>query len=236
MPKLVQNNSICSNCAIFPICFTVGLDQEELKKIDAVVISRMTFHKGDMLFDVGDKFSGIYVVRSGSFKVFTVLSNGEERIIEFCISGELLGFDAAEQQKHIYSSIALETSSVCKVSLEKLFQLATQIKSLQTQLFRLMSRELAQLSTINLNSTAEQKLVQFILNLSERLHRRGLLTTQIHLSMSREDISSYLGLASETISRLLKKLQQRNLIKVQNRNIELLDIPTLQKLEQGCVL
>ncbi len=233
MPELMQKKSICNNCAIFPICFTVGLNQEELKKIDNIIVSRMTFHKGDMLFSMGDKFSGIYVVRSGSFKVFTTLPGGEERIIEFCVSGELLGFDATEQQKHLYYSIALETSSVCKVSLEKLFQLAIEIETLQTQLFKLMSRELAQLSAINLNSSAEQKLVQFILNLSERMQRRGLSATQIRLSMSREDISSYLGLASATISRLFKKLQQKRLINVQNRNIELLNIRALKRLEQG---
>ena len=56
---------------------------------------------------------------SGSFKVFTMLSN-TERIIEFCISGELLGFDAASSKTFVFL-YSFRNKSVCKVSLEKLF-------------------------------------------------------------------------------------------------------------------
>ena len=48
--------------------------------------------------------------------------------------------------------------------------------------------------------------------------------------MSRADIGSYLGLAVETVSRLLKKLQDQGLIEVNHRQIKLLDIDRLREM------
>ncbi len=225
-------SSSCRTCAIFPICFTIGLNEKELKQVDAAIEARQTFHKGDILFQPGDEFNGIYVLRVGSVKLYELTTGGEQRVCAFHMPGELFGFDAANTQQHIYYCTALETSSICKISLDKLFTLASKIEPLQKQLFRLMSRELGQVPLINLNTSAQQRLCKFLLTLAKNAKRRGLVENKIHLSMTREDIGLHLGLAAETISRLLKELQQQNVITLSNRDITLCDIKKLQKLEQ----
>ncbi len=232
----INSKSIeCHNCAIFPVCFTTVLSEQELRQMDKVIDSRKVVHEDERLFNAGDTFTGVYVIRSGSFKVFSLTKAGDERIVAFYFPGEIMGFDAAETHQHVYYCQALETSSVCKVSLQRLFELAMNIKSLQQQLFKLLSHEAAKGPFININATAEQRLSKFLLYFSQQLQRRGLAHTKIKLTMSRGDIGNYLGLAMETISRLLKKLEVRGVIKVKYRNIELLDIPALQQVEQGIV-
>jgi len=75
---------------------------------------------------------------------------------------------------------------------------------------------------------AEERLVAFLLNLSQRFAARGLSSTKFTLRMSRQEIGSYLGLKIETISRTFSLLQQRGLIKIHIKSIEILDLAGLQ--------
>jgi CRP/FNR family transcriptional regulator len=222
----------CANCALQPLCITLGLNDTDWGHLETLITNSKTLHKGQTLFNAGEHYTGIYIVRSGSFKLIETTQLGEERIMMFHFPGELFGFDAINQQHH-YNCIALETSSVCQLSLEKLFELAIDLKPLQRQLFSLMSREVSYVPLINMNATAEQRVIKFLLSLSERSKRRGLSANHVHLSMSREELGEYLGLAPETITRILKKLHDKQLLRVELRNIELDNIEQLMAIEQG---
>ena len=80
---------------------------------------------------------------------------------------------------------------------------------------------------------AEQRLAAFLLNLSQRYAARGLSPTRFQLRMSRQEIGSYLGLKLETISRTFSLLQQRGLIHIHIKSIEILDMEGLQTCLAG---
>ncbi len=48
--------------------------------------------------------------------------------------------------------------------------------------------------------------------------------------MSREEIADYLGLAPETVIRILKKLGSRGLVSIRTRQVEILAPPALERL------
>jgi CRP/FNR family transcriptional regulator len=56
---------------------------------------------------------------------------------------------------------------------------------------------------------------------------------ELDLPMSREDISNYLGIATETLCRLFTKFRRRRLIDVDRRHICLLDPLRLDLIAQG---
>jgi CRP/FNR family transcriptional regulator len=70
----------------------------------------------------------------------------------------------------------------------------------------------------------------FLLDLAERYRRRGYSSTQYVLRMTGEEIGSYLGLKLETVSRLFSKLQNEGIVRVQGRNVALLDPGALRQL------
>lgn len=230
-----NQDTACQQCGIFPICFSINLNQDELQQIDEIVETQKILQKNDVLFKQSDPFAGIFILRSGTIKVVEVTEKGIERIIAFYFPGDIFGFDAAEGREHLYTAIALETVSVCELSPKKLFELASKLPVLQYHLFKLMSRELSHQTQINLNTTAEQRLCKFLLNMSENLKRRHLISDKLHLSMSREEIGEYLGLAAETVSRLFKRLEEDKVIEVNHRDITILDRHALKKHEQGSV-
>ena len=83
------------------------------------------------------------------------------------------------------------------------------------------------------NMRAEQRFAVFLVNLSARYAARGYAANSFQLRMSREEIGNYLGLTIESISRMLSRLKKQGLLRVANREIELLDLTRLRALAAG---
>ncbi len=211
---------------------SVVLSADDDANIDGLVKTHRVLHKGDYLFKAGDRFKNIYAIRSGSFKSFIIDADGGERINGFYLLGELLGFAAIAEQNYHYSSIALETASVCEIPFDDLFELATNLPNLQRQILNLMSQRLAPNQPRLLSSSAEQRFATFLLTISSRMKRCGLSAKTFKLSMSRQDIANYLGLAAETVSRLFSRLQQDGIITIERHQLCLTNIEALTALGQ----
>jgi CRP/FNR family transcriptional regulator len=48
--------------------------------------------------------------------------------------------------------------------------------------------------------------------------------------MSRVDIGNYLGLTVETVSRVFSRMQKMDMLKVDNKEIEILDLDSLRRM------
>jgi CRP/FNR family transcriptional regulator len=83
--------------------------------------------------------------------------------------------------------------------------------------------------------TAEERLASFLLSLSARFRQRGLSATEFNLPMSRQDIGNYLGLAIETVSRLFAHFQEQGLLRVNRKQITILELGQLKDMVEGCV-
>jgi CRP/FNR family transcriptional regulator len=100
-------------------------------------------------------------------------------------------------------------------------------------MFRLMSREISNESNMLIllgKRNADERLATFLLSLSHRYKQRGFSPSEFNLSMSRNEIGNYLGLAVETVSRLFTRFQDEGILKVERKHIELLDIEALQNI------
>ena len=85
--------------------------------------------------------------------------------------------------------------------------------------------------------TAQERLAAFLLDLTRRLHARGLSGYSVLLRMSRQEIGSDLGVTLETVSRTFSKLQAAGLLFVSQRQILIADAPGLRRLlEDGTAL
>jgi CRP/FNR family transcriptional regulator len=69
--------------------------------------------------------------------------------------------------------------------------------------------------------------------LSRRFAARGFSAKRFRLSMTRTDIANYLRLASETVSRVLSRFQDDGLLRVERRDIELLQPAQLGALARS---
>jgi len=195
------------------------------------VASLLIYERHSFLYLLGDKFSSIYVLRSGSAKSCVNTESGHEQISNFHFPGDVLGLEGFDNMLHSTSLQFLETSSVCRISLKNVHHAMDESRYFRQQLLVLMSRLIRdeQLFLMSLHQyDSKQRLIKFLLDLSKKMKRGGLSPSEFNLSMSRIDIANFLGLAIETISRLLTKMHAQGLIKVQNRNITLCNVDSLK--------
>ena len=223
----------CSNCRLSTICLPLALQNDDIEELEQIVQRGKPLQKGAHLFREHDGFKSVYAVRSGTLKAYRTTDDGREQVTGFFFPGEILGMDGISEDTHASSAKALETSAVCEIPFNSLELLSTKMPSLQRHFFQLMSREITtdqQLITLLSKSTAEERVAALLLSISARNARRKLSAVQFRLSMSRMDIANYLGLTVETVSRVFGRLQNMELLLVENKEIHILDIAGLKQI------
>jgi len=222
----------CKDCNLYQLCLPLGLENDDLERLDSIIKRRRPVNRHTFLYQSGDIMKSIFAVRSGSFKSYTLTDDGTEQITGFSLPGELIGLDAISSGQHISTAKALEMSHVCEIPFEKLEELSNAIPGLQRQLLRIMSKEIAhdQSAILLSKKSAEERLACFIISLVNRYEARGFSAKEINLTMSRVEIASYLGLAVETVSRVFSRFQQDGLMSVNRRSIEINDIDKVHTL------
>jgi CRP/FNR family transcriptional regulator len=228
------NQVSCNNCGLDNICLPRGLSHEEVESISQIVKAKKTLQRGEFIYHEGDNFRGILAIKSGSAKLVGADQHGNEHILNILLPGELLGFDGLSTDKHSCAAIALETTSFCLLPADSMDDLFHNIPTLTRELFRHSGEKMLEGKNqlILSKRPAEERLAYFLISLSERLKRRGFSASEFKLSLSRQEIGNHLGLALETVSRLLKKFQEDELIVVQNRFITITNLTALKQLLQ----
>lgn len=215
----------CHNCSISQLCIPFTLNEQELDQLDDIIERKKPIHKGDELYKAGEPLKALYAVRSGTIKSYTITEQGEEQITGFHLAGDLVGFDAINTDEHQSFAEALETSMVCEIPYETLDMLSGKMPKLRQQMMRLMSNEIVSDQNMLLllsKKSAEERLAFFIYNLAQRFGERGFSSKEFRLSMTRGDIGNFLGLTVETISRLLGRFQNAEIIEVKGKYITVL--------------
>jgi CRP/FNR family transcriptional regulator len=219
----------CHDCSLSHLCLPDSLLDAEINRLEEIIKRNRPLHKHEYLIRAGDPVQNVYALRSGAIKTYLLNPEGVDQVTGFHLPGELIGLDAIGENSYPSYSIALETSMVCAIPLHQLEELAGMIPGLRKQLLHTMSRELQaeHERQSHARESAEQRLAAFLLNLSARYSKRGLSASNFILPMSRSDIANYLGMTTETVSRLFTRFRDLNLIDSYGRELRLLDIQAL---------
>jgi CRP/FNR family transcriptional regulator len=223
----------CMQCRVRELCLPAGLSESEIRELDQVIERRQVLKPGEQVFHQGQAFRHLSVVRTGTIKTYVMDVNGVERVTGFLLPGELLGLDAITRGHHASTAQALESSSVCDIPFDSLERLARIIPRLQYHLLRHMSRKIhhdEQTMLLLGMATAKRRLYTFLFGVSFRYREHGLSPNHFRLSMTRCDIANYLGLAVETVSRLMTSLQREGVVTVVGREVIIDDMAALRAL------
>ena len=231
----------CCDCLSRERCSVSSLMTADTGRQAAAVVSRsQTLAHGEHLFRDSDKAEALYVVKSGSAKVYFTSEDGSEQVVAFYMPGDVLGLDALGVEQHSSSALALESTSVCVIPMTGLQEACAKISANGWHhcLYQLLSRELIRghrTTELITRKDAEAKMASFLINLSGQFRERGYSASSYNLSMKRSEIGSHLGLAVETVSRILTRFQEDGLIRVERRRVQIFDHTALQALA-GCRL
>ncbi|AOF87981.1 crp-like helix-turn-helix domain protein [Hydrogenophaga sp. RAC07] len=230
----------CSSCNLRELCLPMGLNADEMVKLDRVISTRKRIKRGQALFNVGDKFTSLYAVRSGFFKTCVTTADGRDQVTGFQMTGEIIGMDGIVSDHHSCDAVALEDAEVCIMPFDQVEELSREFTTLQHHVHKILSREIVRDHSVMLllgSMRAEERLAAFLLNLVQRLHARGFSQSEFVLRMTREEIGSYLGMKLETVSRTFSKFAEDGIIDVKQRHVHIKNVEALRQIvnPQTCI-
>lgn len=222
----------CDECHLSRICLPSGMPAPEISALSRLVRRNRTLFKGEIIYRAGKRFSGIFALKSGSAKLVHIDALGRESLIALQLPGELIGFDGLASGRHRCTLIALETTTYCELPAHELEALGQRLPTVQQTLLQ-RTGEQFDLSIERLAASqkpAEERLAGFLLDLAARYRRRDLAFERFQLSLTRQEIGHHLGLALETVSRALGRFEDSGVLKVQGKQVAILDLKALAKV------
>jgi CRP/FNR family transcriptional regulator len=220
----------CSTCAFSQACLAHGMEKSALRDLHVLVEHFGPVKAGHHVFRAGDSFDAIAAVREGTVKTWRVDREGREQVLGFHLPGEIVGLSAVENERYPCNAVALDEVQLCRFSFPRIAMLAARVPGLQKELFRLMSRDIGHAERHAGDYPADARLAAFLIDLADRLARRGFPPGRVHLAMPRTDIANYLRLAPETVSRLFRRFRDAGLIGARGRDLALPDLPGLARV------
>lgn len=181
-------------------------------------VDTVSYRKGDKVFSRGEQANSLYIVCEGKMKIYKNLVDGKEQIIYIMTQGDFIGafnllkedefdFDAeaiedlviSTLSKEVFNKIILTNPEITLKVLEKAYERINRIESL-----------VERLSTTN----ADAKVAGLLLNLTKDFGQKTEKGILLRLTINREDMGSYAGIARETITRKLKLFEELGLIEL----------------------
>jgi len=191
------------------------LNQDILEKVKKITTERK-YPKGSMIIleeEYGDK---LFIVKEGTVKITRVNDEGREVILALLGSSEIFGEMAIlDGESRSANALAQENCNLIVISSEDFMEiLKDNFKvsfALMSELAKKIRKSDLQIEALSL-SDAEHRIGVSILSLAEDMGviRNGKVTIQ-NLPFQ-QDIANMAGTSRETVSRVMKTFEDRNLI------------------------
>ncbi|MYL27843.1 MULTISPECIES: Crp/Fnr family transcriptional regulator [Halomonadaceae] len=185
----------------------------------------LILRRHEHLIHAGDTVRSPYLVVSGVFKSTINYENGDSQVLGFHVPGDVLGHEILLDALSGRDVVALDTSSV-----RRLDHLDSDTRCLLIESMCNESRRLTRQLHLERKYSTDARLAAFLIDYSDSQARRGYSRYEFILPMGRRDLSGYLGLAPETLSRGLSRLRDHDILMVSTNHLKILDPERLRNV------
>ena len=223
----------CSNCHLRGACLPRNSPSTFVSDISGLIKVRRRVPRGGELYGRGEPFNALYAIHSGSFKSVAVTRVGHKKVTGLHLPADLVGLEAISGRVHEHEAVALEASEVCVVPYDDLLRLTSWVPELQTHLLTALSAEISRDNGLLLrlgSMSADERVAAFVLGLSARYERLGHTGMLFRAHLNRMEIASFLGLSSETVTRVFSRLQHAGLIETKANELRITNVNGLHTL------
>ncbi len=207
-----------------------GLPSDHLEEIINLAVLK-NFKRGESVFFEGDPGEGFYMVVTGKVKIFKTSISGKEQILHIFSRGEPFGeVPVFHGLPFPANATALEKTSLLFFPRKRFVELVHTMPSLVMNMLAVLSMRLrrfaAQIENLSLKEVPA-RLAGYLIYLSKEQKSPD----KVVLEISKGQLASLLGTIPETLSRIFAKMSEEGLIKVNGKEIELLDREGLEQKE-----
>ncbi|MBN9385591.1 MAG: response regulator [Chitinophagaceae bacterium] len=190
------------------------------------------FHKKQMIYQEGQRPTALYYLVTGKIKVYRIHPDGKEFITNIAGGGEFLGYTALLQDINYQDNTqVLDEGALMLIPKQEFIDLMTADSRVAQYFIDLLARDV---------KTQEHSLVNLAYNSLRKRVANGLLQLvakfpegdgeDISIGISRDNLSHFIGSATESLTRTLSDFRNEKLIDIRDGKIYLLNRERLSRL------
>lgn len=228
----IERPHLCSDCNSREQSIFCDLGLEELSSLSEHRVVNL-YKKGQTLFIQGNPPYGCYCVSSGKIKISMVGADGKESIVRLAVAGDVVGHRSLfSEQYYSATATAIEDSVVCFYDKKFMLKLIKQKPEVAYRLITKMGRDLgrAEKKVSSLyQKNVQERLAELLLNLKQTYGVQNNGKWMLDIKLTREEMASMIGTASETLIRFISDFKDNNLIEQRGKTLYLLDLEGLKQ-------
>lgn len=188
----------------------------------------------DHLFMEGDNHNTAYTLKEGWAICYKQLKDGQRQIVHIALPGDFLGYKTDPEASIDYSVMAITDCVLCSFTGESINQLLTKDTDLIHRLIAIQAKQgkacRKRLSYVG-QTQAKNKVAFFLMDLVERLERRGVDVNQtVPFPLSRGDIADSIGITPVHLGRVSVELSQAEIVECRHNTLNIKDYEKLKSM------
>ncbi|WP_103864168.1 response regulator [Aquimarina sp. I32.4] len=187
--------------------------------------------KGAVIYKEGEHSNNIYLILKGVVKTHKMDESGKELITTLYKADDFLGFTSfIDNTPYLESATTVEDTELAGISKSDLKDIVEKSKNISFELMELLTENLSEIKEQLLQmaySSVRKKTAQTILQFAEVLNKKP----EDSIKISRNDLASVAGIATESLIRALSSFKKDGLIDIDGRNIKILNLDGLQLVD-----
>jgi CRP/FNR family transcriptional regulator, cyclic AMP receptor protein len=203
----------------------------------ASITSPSSYPKGARLFVEGQAGRGVFILCAGRVKLYTSSIDGKTLIARLSEPGEVLGLPSTvTATPYELTAEVVEPTQANFVAahdfLNFLREYGEVALRVAQQLGQTYHTALAEMRTIGLSHSAEEKMARFILEMTaNQKEEKGAVKAK--LTLTHEEIAQMIGTSRETVTRVLSIFRKKNMVVIKGSTLTLKDKAGLERLLQN---
>lgn len=191
------------------------------------------YKKGESIFNIGDQTKGLYLINYGKVKVLT--SNGEtQRIIRLASDGDILGHRGfGGTWTYSITAIALDDTELTFLPINIFNQIVKGNPELGYFMVMFFAEELRDSERLARLTQVKNGVSSVLYQCYKTFGLEKENKTLLEYTLSRKDIANKAGVSYESVVRTLSDLNKEKIIKIDGKNIHILDLKSLRELAKG---
>jgi len=190
------------------------------------------YKEHEILFRQGDALEDVFHIVQGKVRTFNVNKDGKELTTGLHGPGDFIGILGLLEDGHSTEyAEALESSKMVLIPKAELFALLQRDHDVSAAFIKLLARDVEELKGRLLQlayASIRQRVAQSLLHIHARY--AGEDDPSLGVRITREDLASVVGTATESLIRCLSDLKSDGYVSVDGRDIRILNKPGLEKL------
>ena len=225
--------SKCEQCIVREFSSLKALTKDELIKLSDCKTSHI-IKKGDIIFEEGENVNGIFCIKDGICKLTKLSPNGKDHIVKLVKKGELLGQRSLISDEPVnLSATALEDMQVCFIPKTEILGFFDKNNQFSMNVMRSICGDLKEADDTMVNlaqKSVKERLAITLLYLQNTFGKNE--DNSLKIQLSRDELASMIGTATESCIRLLSDFNKLELIELNGKKIILKNVGKLKKMAE----